>query len=161
MTSAHVPLSMRSSRRRPGHGRRKSPLVEAARRHKRIFAGDFEGRGQYQDDFERLATGRKPAVLAEVGFDESVFPRYEDFLRELEAFEQEVYKLRYWVFKQKDAGPSIFHIYVCKLRSVGLALQAMDTTPLDQHAGAVGLLLGYPYENVVRYARRQAPCEFR
>jgi hypothetical protein len=127
-------------------------------RHRKIFAEVFKG--QLERDFFELGADKKPAVLAEVHFEHSVFDTYEEFLSELNAFMSEAAGAKYWVFIG-ESEPFFFDLYICKLRSVGIALKAANTIPTDYHAGAVGLLLGYPYPKVVEYAKRNAPIEFR
>jgi hypothetical protein len=132
--------------------------VAAALRHKRIFAEWFEGR--LEEDFAQVAKDEKPAVLAEVHFDPESFRSYEEFLEEFEDFVMEASEIGYWVFVEQGR-PAFFDVYVSKLRSVGLALRAADVMPTDYQSGAIGLLLGYPYREVLKYAKRNAPLEFR
>ncbi len=147
---------MTSRRRAP----RKPSIVTVAKQHERIFAEVFDG--QLARDFRDLGADRKPAVLAEVHFERPRFKTYEEFLAEVHSFISETMDAGYWVFQsQGEPFSFFFDLYISKLRSVGLALKAINTVPTDYHAGAVGVLLGYPYRSVVRYARRAAPTEFR
>ena len=133
------------------------PLTKLASQHQRLWNEQFEG--ELERDFQALELDGKPAILVEVIFDPEQFSDYTEFVKELDKFQDRAWALGFWSFMESYPTPGFFDMYLSKIRSVALALRTVDSPPSDYQAGAIGLLLGYPFKDVLAYVRRQAPHE--
>ncbi len=131
-----------------------SSLKVLVQKHAVIFNEDVE---EVQADYVALERDKKPAVMSELHWDPAKLT-HEEFLRQVDDFVIGLYKAGYWTFfseKRLSSGPA--DLCVSKIRSVAHTLAKIDTIPTDYEAGAVGILLGIPYHDVLSYARKHAP----
>jgi hypothetical protein len=126
-------------------------LAGLVEKHSAIFNEDTE---EVKADYVALERDEKPAVLTELAYDPALLS-YEEFIQRVKDFVTSLYEAGYWTFFAKERmQPDFEDLCVSKIRSVAHTLALIDTIPTDYEAGAVGLLLGYPYREVLSYVKK-------
>jgi len=129
-------------------------LTNLVQKHRVIFNEDPE---EVKAEYAALERDEKSAVMTELNYDPAVLS-YEEFVQRVEDFVKSLYEAGYWAFFARERmQPGFENLCVSKIRSVAHTLALIDTIPTDYEAGAVGLLLGYPYREVLSYVKKNVP----
>jgi hypothetical protein len=110
---------------------------------------------QGQDEITKLEKDEKPAVEIEIFYEKRKCRNRDKAIRQVAILKKRFEELGYFaVYNHKDA------LCVSKIRSVAETLAQLFADSAWKNAGAIGLLLGYNFEDVLEYLIRTREDDF-